>query len=82
LTKYSASVTVKLRGGPFDGKSAVAYGAVVGSLIDVNHTNYRVTKVDTIPGWTELIASATFEEKKPLKLKRLQVDPQLGAKPQ
>jgi hypothetical protein len=67
MTKYSASVTVKLRGGPFDGQSAVAYGAVVGSLIDVNHKNYRVTKVESIPGWNEMIASATFEEKKPLK---------------
>ena len=34
-SRLSASVTVKLRGGPFDGKSAVAYGAFVGGLIDV-----------------------------------------------
>src|SRR5438093_1621343 len=61
-SRLSASVTVKLRGGPFDGKSAVAYGAFVGGLIDVNHRKYRVTKVETIPGWTELVAWATYEE--------------------
>jgi len=61
-SRLSASVTVKLRGGPFDGKSAVAYGALVGGLIDVNHRKYRVTKVETIPGWTELVAWATYEE--------------------
>jgi hypothetical protein len=66
LTRSSASVTVKLVGGPLNGKSAVSYGAVVGSLIDVNHHSYRVTKVDSIPGWTEQIASATWVEKRPL----------------
>ena len=62
MSKSAASVTVKLRGGPFDGQSAVAYGAFVGGLIDVNHRKYRVTKVETIAGWTELIASANYEE--------------------
>ena len=58
-----ASVTVKLHGGPFDGQSAIAYGAQVGGLIDVNHRRYRITQIDSVPRWNELIASATFEEK-------------------
>ena len=68
MTRAAASVTVKLRGGPFDGQSAVAYGAFVGVLIDVNHRKYRVTKVETIPGWNELVASATYEEQPKPKL--------------
>jgi hypothetical protein len=64
LKRSTASVTVKLVGGPLNGKSAVAYGAVVGSLIDVNRCSYRVTKVDTIPGWSEMIASAIYIDKK------------------
>jgi hypothetical protein len=66
VTRSTASVTVKLVGGPLNGKSAVAYGAVVGSLIDVNRHSYRVTKVDNIPGWSEQIASATWIEKHPM----------------
>lgn len=38
---------------------------VVVGLIDVNRCGYRVTKVDTIPGWSEQIASAIFVDKKP-----------------
>jgi hypothetical protein len=76
VSKFSASVTVKLHGGPLDGKSAVSYGAVVGSLIDVNHHNYRVTTVDTIPGWTEMIANATWVDKKSL-VPRMVVKPKL-----
>jgi hypothetical protein len=64
LKSSTASVTVKLHGGPFDGQSAVAYGANVGGLIDVNHRRYRVTRIDPVPGWNELIASATYEEKR------------------
>ena len=63
MTKFNASVTVKLHGGPLDGKSAVSYGAQVGSLIDVNHHSYRVTTVESIPRWNELIGNATFVEK-------------------
>ncbi len=77
MSKFSASVTVKLHGGPLDGKSAVSYGAVVGSLIDVNHHNYRVTTVDTIPGWTEMIANATWVAKRPLVARSLVVKPKL-----
>jgi hypothetical protein len=39
---------------------------VVGSLIDVNRSKYRVTKVDSIPGWNEQIASATFVDHVPM----------------
>ena len=63
MKSSTASVTVKLHGGPFDGQSAVAYGAVVGKLIEVNHRSYRVTRIDTVPGWRELVASASYEEK-------------------
>ena len=66
MSKLSASVTVKLHGGPLDGKSAVSYGAVAGSLIDVNHHSYRVTKVENVPGWNEMVGSANWIEKKPL----------------
>jgi len=66
LSKLSASVTVKLHGGPLDGKSAVSYGAVAGSLIDVNHHSYRVTKVENVPGWNEMVGSANWIDKKPL----------------
>lgn len=62
-SRSSASVTVKLHGGPFDGQSAVAYGATVGGLIAVNGRSYRVTKIETVPGWREQIASANFEAK-------------------
>ena len=63
MSKLNASVTVKLHGGPLDGKSAVSYGAVAGSLIDVNHHAYRVTKVENVPGWNELVGTATFIQK-------------------
>ena len=66
MTRNTASVTVKLVGGPLNRKSAVSYGAVVGSLIDVNRSKYRVTKVDSIPGWNEQIASATFVDHVPM----------------
>jgi hypothetical protein len=69
MTRNTASVTVKLVGGPLNGKSAVSYGAVVGSLIDVNRSKYRVTKVDSIPGWNEQIASATFVDHVPMVAK-------------
>ena len=52
---------MKLRGGPFDGQSAVAYGVFVGGLINVNSKSYRVTKIEAVPGWREQIATATFE---------------------
>ena len=63
MSKLNASVTVKLHGGPLDGKSAVSYGAVAGSLIDVNHHAYRVTKVENVPGWNELVDTARFIQK-------------------
>ncbi len=63
-----ASVTIKLRGGPFDGQSAVAFGPAVGGLIEVNHRPYRITMIRNVPGWNELVGSATFVEKpKPAK---------------
>ena len=65
MTRPSGSVTVKLHGGPFDGQSAVAYGAEIGGLIDVNHRSYRITKVETVPGWRESVASAIYVPKKP-----------------
>ncbi len=52
---------MKLRGGPFDGQSAVAYGATVGALIEVNHRPYRVTKIENVPGRREQTGNATFE---------------------
>jgi hypothetical protein len=52
---------VKLRGGPFDGQSAVAYGAIVGSLIEVNHRPYRITKIEPVPGRREETGYAVFE---------------------
>ncbi len=63
MNSSKASVTVKLHGGPFNGQSAVAYGAVVGKLIDVNHRSYRITRIDTVPGWRELVAQANYEER-------------------
>jgi hypothetical protein len=57
-------MTVKLHGGPFDGQSAVAYGAEIGGLIDVNHRSYRITKVEVVPGWRESVASAIYIPKK------------------
>jgi len=63
LKSSTASVTVKLHGGPFNGQSAVAYGAIVGKLIEVNHKSYRITKIEPVPGWRELVAQADFEEK-------------------
>ena len=69
MKSSTASVTVKLHGGPFDGQSAVAYGAIVGKLIEVNHRSYRVTKIEPVPGWRELVASASYEEKPKLVAK-------------
>jgi hypothetical protein len=80
MTRNTASVTVKLIGGPLNGKSAVSYGAVVGSLIDVNRSKYRVTKVDSIPGWNEQIASATYIDPKPVAAKTVIAKP-LAVKP-
>lgn len=65
MSKPSGSLTVKLHGGPFDGQSAVAYGAEIGGLIDVNHRSYRITSVETVPGWRESVASAIYVPKKP-----------------
>jgi hypothetical protein len=59
--RSAASVTVRLRGGPFDGQSAVSYGAVVGSLIDVNQKTYRVTNIEPVPGRREETGIATYE---------------------
>ena len=64
MSKTSASVSVKLHGGPLDGKTAISYGAQVGSLIDVNHHSYRVTSVESVPGWNEMVGSARWVEKK------------------
>ena len=61
MKRSAASVTVKLRGGPFDGQSAVAYGAIMGSLIEVNHRSYRVTKIEQVPGRREETGNAIFE---------------------
>jgi hypothetical protein len=61
MKRSAASVTVKLRGGPFDGQSAVAYGAILGSLIEVNHRSYRVTKIEQVPGRREETGTAIFE---------------------
>ncbi len=61
MKRSAASVTVKLRGGPFDGQSAVAYGAIAGSLIEVNHRSYRVTKIEQVPGRREETGTAIFE---------------------
>jgi hypothetical protein len=78
MTKFNASVSVKLHGGPLDGKTAVSYGAQVGSLIDVNHHSYRVTSVENVPRWNELVGSATFIEKKAAAAKpRLPTPPRL-----
>ncbi len=52
-----------VHGGPFNGQSAVAYGAIVGKLIEVNHKSYRITKIEPVPGWRELVAQANYEEK-------------------
>ena len=54
---------MRLRGGPFDKQSAVAYGAVVGSLIEVNHRSYRITKIEPVPGRREETGHAVFEPK-------------------
>ena len=53
---------MKLRGGPFDGQSAVAMGATVGSLITVNSRSYRVTKIENVPGRRDQTGTAIFEK--------------------
>ena len=53
---------MRLRGGPFDGQSAVAMGATVGSLITVNSRSYRVTKIENVPGRHEQTGIAIFEK--------------------
>ncbi|HZP97748.1 MAG TPA: hypothetical protein VFC31_15620 [Candidatus Limnocylindria bacterium] len=53
---------MKLRGGPFDGQSAVAMGATVGSLITISTRSYRVTKIENVPGRREQTGIATFEK--------------------
>ena len=68
--RSAASVTVKLRGGPFDGQSAVSYGAVLGSLIDVNHRTYRVTRIEPVPGRREEVGTAIFEPRPEAKAKK------------
>lgn len=57
----AASVTLKLRGGPYDGQSAVSYGATVGSLIEVNARTYRVTRIEPVPGRREETGTALFD---------------------
>ena len=52
---------MKLRGGPYDGQSAVSYGAVVGSLIEVNARTYRVTRIEPVPGRREEMGTALFD---------------------
>ena len=64
MTKSTATVTLKLRGGPLDGQSAVAYAAEVGGLVEVNHRSYRITSIEPIPGWSELVGSAVFVERR------------------
>ena len=69
MVKSATSVTLKLRGGPFDGQSAVAMGATVGSLIAINTRNYRVTKIENVPGRREQAGVAIFEKPQPEKPK-------------
>jgi hypothetical protein len=59
--RSAASVTLKLRGGPYDGQSAVSYGAVLGSLIEVNARTYRVTRIEPVPGRREETGTALFD---------------------
>ncbi len=60
---------MKLRGGPFDGQSAVAMGATVGSLITINTRSYRVTKIENVPGRREQTGIAIFEKPQEAKPK-------------
>lgn len=64
LTKSTATVTLKLRGGPFNGQSAVAYSAEVGGMVEVNHRSYRITSIEPIPGWSELVGNAIYVERR------------------
>ena len=40
------SATLKLKGGPFTGQTAVVAGVSVGSLIDIRGRSYRITKIE------------------------------------
>ena len=42
----------------------MAFGPTVGGLINVNRSDYRITSIDNVPGWNELVGSATFVEKR------------------
>ena len=58
MTRNTASVTVKLIGGPLNGKSAVSYGAVVGSLGAAPGRKWKNGTIILVP-WAGRVPRAT-----------------------
>lgn len=58
--KPRVSATLKLKGGPFSGQTAVVAGVSAGSLIDIRGRGYRITKLEQVPGRRDYTGTATF----------------------
>lgn len=62
MSQQRVSATVKLKGGPFTGQTAVVAGVSVGSLIDIRGRSYRITRIEPVPGRRDYTGVATFEK--------------------
>lgn len=60
--KPRVSATLKLKGGPFSGQTAMVAGVSVGSLIDIRGRSYRITKLEPVPGRRDHTGTATFQK--------------------
>ena len=60
--KPKVNATLKLKGGPFSGQTAIVAGVNVGSLIDIRGRSYRITKIEPVPGRRDYTGTATFQK--------------------
>ena len=60
MDKPKVSATLKLKGGPFSGQTAMVAGVSEGSLIDIRGRSYRIKKLEPVPGRRDHTGVAEF----------------------
>ena len=56
------NATLRLKGGPFSGQTAVVAGVSLGSLIEIRGRSYRVKTLEPVPGRRDHTGTAQFEK--------------------
>lgn len=56
------NATLRLKGGPFSGQTAVVAGVGIGSLIEIRGRSYRVKALEPVPGRRDHMGVAVFEK--------------------